>query len=68
VERADKPKEKKRVKAKAKLSPPRCPMEARRRGFPIDLQTREVYIQAPGMIFKGNPPRYLKEIQLLLKT
>jgi DNA-binding transcriptional MerR regulator len=39
--------------------------EARRRGFPISLPTREVYLKGPGMIFKGNPQRYLTEIQLV---
>jgi DNA-binding transcriptional MerR regulator len=39
--------------------------EARRRGFPIALPTREVFVKGPGMIFKGNPQRYLTEIQLV---
>ena len=38
--------------------------EARRRGFTVQLPTREVYLKGPGMIFKGNPLRYLTEIQL----
>src|SRR5271157_2866421 len=38
--------------------------EANRRGFRIKLPTREVYLKGPGMIFKGNPRRYLTEIQL----
>jgi DNA-binding transcriptional MerR regulator len=41
--------------------------EARRRGFTIDLPTREVYLKGPGMIFKGNPMRYLTELQLPIK-
>jgi DNA-binding transcriptional MerR regulator len=42
--------------------------EARRRGFPIALPTREVFVKGPGMIFKGNPQRYLTEIQLISGT
>jgi effector-binding domain-containing protein len=38
--------------------------EAKRRGHAIQLPTREVYLKGPGMIFKGNPMRYLTEIQL----
>ena len=30
--------------------------------------TREVYIKGPGMIFKGNPAKYLTEIQVMIKT
>jgi DNA-binding transcriptional MerR regulator len=30
----------------------------------VILPTREVYLKGPGMIFKGNPKRYLTEIQL----
>ena len=30
----------------------------------IALPTREVYLKGPGMIFRGNPKRYLTEIQL----
>ena len=37
---------------------------ARRQGLDIQLPTREVYIKGPGMIFKGNPKKYLTEIQL----
>jgi DNA-binding transcriptional MerR regulator len=29
--------------------------------------TREVYIKGPGMIFKGNPKKYLTEIQVLVE-
>jgi DNA-binding transcriptional MerR regulator len=39
-------------------------VEAKRRGFCVQLPTREVYLKGPGMIFKGNPMRYLTEIQL----
>lgn len=37
---------------------------AEKRGLNLLLPTREVYIKGPGMIFKGNPKRYLTEIQL----
>ncbi len=33
----------------------------------IEMPTREVYIKGPGMIFKGNPKKYLTEIQMLIK-
>jgi len=32
------------------------------------LPTREVYLKGPGMIFKGNPKKYLTEIQVLIET
>jgi DNA-binding transcriptional MerR regulator len=38
--------------------------EAKSRGYAIQRPTREVYLKGPGMIFKGNPMRYLTEIQL----
>lgn len=31
------------------------------------LPTREVYIKGPGMIFRGNPKKYLTEVQLMIK-
>lgn len=31
------------------------------------IPTREVYIKGPGMIFKGNPEKYITEIQALVK-
>ena len=37
------------------------------KGYEIEMPTREVYLKGPGMIFKGNPKRYLTEIQVLLK-
>jgi effector-binding domain-containing protein len=33
-------------------------------GYTIVSPTREVYIKGPGMIFKGNPQKYLTEIQI----
>jgi DNA-binding transcriptional MerR regulator len=34
------------------------------RGYEVQLPTREVYVKGPGMIFRGNPKKYLTEIQL----
>jgi DNA-binding transcriptional MerR regulator/effector-binding domain-containing protein len=34
------------------------------RGYSVALPTREVYLKGPGMIFRGNPKKYLTEIQL----
>jgi DNA-binding transcriptional MerR regulator len=34
------------------------------RGAQVALPTREVYLKGPGMIFRGNPKKYLTEIQL----
>jgi DNA-binding transcriptional MerR regulator/effector-binding domain-containing protein len=33
----------------------------------VQLPTREVYLKGPGMIFRGNPKKYLTEIQMLVK-
>jgi len=38
------------------------------KGYEVEMPTREVYLKGPGMIFKGNPKRYLTEIQLPLKV
>ncbi len=40
---------------------------ATERGYEIQRPTREVYIKGPGMIFKGNPKKYLTEIQFLIR-
>ncbi len=34
------------------------------RGYKVLLPTREVYLKGPGMIFKGNPRKYLTGIQI----
>lgn len=39
----------------------------KQQGYEIETPTREVYIKGPGMIFKGNPKKYLTEIQMLIK-
>ncbi len=36
------------------------------RNYEILLPVREVYIKGPGMIFRGNPKKYLTEIQVLI--
>ena len=38
------------------------------KGFEVVMPTREVYLKGPGMIFKGNPKKYLTEIQFLIKA
>jgi DNA-binding transcriptional MerR regulator len=37
---------------------------ANERGYEVKLPTREMYLKGPGMIFRGNPKKYLTEIQL----
>lgn len=37
------------------------------KGYRIAVPTREVYLKGPGMIFRGNPKKYLTEIQMLLE-
>ncbi len=32
------------------------------------LPTREIYLKGPGMIFRGNPRKYLTEIQIMIST
>ena len=38
------------------------------KGCNIVMPTREVYLKGPGMIFRGNPKKYLTEIQMLVKA
>lgn len=40
----------------------------REHGLNVLLPTREVYIKCPGIIFRGNPRKYLTEIQLLVAS
>lgn len=35
--------------------------------YEIQIPTREVYLKGPGMIFRGNPRKYLTEIQMLMQ-
>lgn len=37
------------------------------KGYKTTLPSREVYIKGPGMIFKGNPRKYLTEIQIMIE-
>jgi DNA-binding transcriptional MerR regulator len=39
----------------------------RNKGYEVVMPTREVYLKGPGMIFRGNPEKYLTEIQMLVK-
>jgi len=39
----------------------------KQKGYEVVMPTREVYVKGPGMIFKGNPKKYLTEIQMLIK-
>ena len=34
--------------------------------YEVQLPTREVYLKGPGMFFRGNPQKYVTEIQLLI--
>ncbi len=40
----------------------------RAKGYEIDMPTREVYHKGPGMIFRGNPQKYLTEIQVPIQV
>jgi len=37
------------------------------KGYQIRSPSREVYLKGPGMIFRGNPKKYLTEIQMLIE-
>jgi DNA-binding transcriptional MerR regulator/effector-binding domain-containing protein len=37
------------------------------KSYQIQMPTREVYLKGPGMVFKGNPQKYLTEIQMLVQ-
>lgn len=39
---------------------------AKERGLEIKPPCRELYIKGPGMFFKGNPKKYITEIQFML--
>ncbi len=41
---------------------------AKEREFSLVNPSREVFIKGPGMIFKGNPKKYVTELQFLIKT
>jgi effector-binding domain-containing protein len=40
----------------------------KQKGYEVVSPCREVYIKGPGMIFKGNPKKYLTEIQMMVKV
>jgi DNA-binding transcriptional MerR regulator/DNA gyrase inhibitor GyrI len=40
---------------------------AKEKGYCLVSPCREVYLKAPGMLFKGNPKNYLTEIQLMIE-
>jgi DNA-binding transcriptional MerR regulator/DNA gyrase inhibitor GyrI len=40
---------------------------AKAKGYTLVRPCREVYLKGPGMIFKGNPKKYLTEIQLMVE-
>lgn len=40
---------------------------AKEHGYEVKLPTREVYLKGPGMILRGNPKKFLTEIQLLVE-
>jgi DNA-binding transcriptional MerR regulator len=37
------------------------------RGYEVESPCREVYLKGPGMIFKGNPKKYVTELQFLVR-
>jgi DNA-binding transcriptional MerR regulator/effector-binding domain-containing protein len=37
------------------------------KGFRVQTPSREVYLKGPGMIFRGNPKKYLTEIQMMIE-
>ncbi len=39
---------------------------AREKGYELANPSREVYVKGPGLLFKGNPKKYLTEIQFLI--
>jgi DNA-binding transcriptional MerR regulator/effector-binding domain-containing protein len=40
----------------------------RDKGYQVVMPTREIYHKGPGMIFRGNPKKYLTEIQMLITS
>jgi effector-binding domain-containing protein len=40
---------------------------ARDKGYRVTSPCREIYIKGPGMIFRGNPQKYLTEIQMVIE-
>lgn len=42
--------------------------EIRKRGLTPVAPSREVYLKGPGMLFKGNPKKYLTEVQVFVES
>jgi DNA-binding transcriptional MerR regulator/effector-binding domain-containing protein len=40
----------------------------KQKNYEIESPTREVYLKGPGMIFRGNPKKYLTEIQMVIRS
>ncbi len=40
---------------------------AKENGLNFQIPSREVYVKGPGMIFRGNPKKYLTEIQMMIQ-
>jgi effector-binding domain-containing protein len=40
----------------------------RGKGYEVAMPTREIYHKGPGMFFRGNPKKYLTEIQILISS
>lgn len=40
---------------------------AKEKGYQIAVPAREIYIKGPGMLFKGNPQKYITEIQMMIQ-
>lgn len=41
---------------------------AKEKEFEISAPAREIYIKGPGMLFKGNPNKYITEIQMMIRA
>jgi hypothetical protein len=37
------------------------------KGYKMRLPSQEIYLKGPGMLFKGNPKKYLTEIQIMIE-
>lgn len=37
------------------------------KGYQVKTPSREIYLKGPGMIFRGNPQKYLTEIQMMIE-
>ncbi len=40
---------------------------ANEKGYRLKTPSREIYLKGPGMIFRGNPRKYITEIQMMLE-